>query len=242
MLGKSPPTRPHRGSPSSGGGMPAWLVFVLGVAIVFGLYYLWLGVRDYTGSIGLSGIATRDAATQTAIAESVSIAAGSSSSGGQSSAATLSGNANPVEPRSVEPSPAMTLTPIPECQDFVILERANIRNAPNTQAGVIEVYQAGQTICVIGVALENDEWYLIDVNPISRRVDAGYVYHTLARAINPTPRPTQTPTPLPTVTPMPTQTPTFTPTPEPTQTPDPDATPTPTPTPTPTVTVSYQSA
>jgi hypothetical protein len=243
MLGKSSPTRPNRGGSSSGGGMPAWLVFILGVAIVFGMYYLWLGVRDYSGSVGLSGLATREAATQTAIAEGANIVSGANvGSSAQVSSGTLTGNTNPVEPRSVEPSPAMTLTPIPECQDFVIVERANIRNAPNTQAGVIEVYQAGQTICVIGVALEDSDWYLIDVNPISRRVDAGYVYYTLARAINPTPRPTHTPTPLPTVTPMPTQTPSITPTPQPTNTPDLDATPTSTLTPTSTPTVSYQSA
>lgn len=243
MLGKSPPTRPRRSSSSANGGMPAWLVFILGVAIVFGVYYLWLGIRDYTGSVGLSGIATREAATQTAIVEGALIASGGNvSSSRQSNSATLTGNTNPVEPQSVEPSPAVTLTPIPECQEFVITERANIRNAPNTNAGVIEVYQTGQMICVIGVADTNSDWYLIDINPLSRRVDAAYVYHTLARAVNPTPRPTHTVTPLPTVTPFPTLTPSITPTPRPTHTPDLDATATPTPTPTPTETVSYQSA
>lgn len=246
MLGKSPPTRPRRGNSSASGGMPAWLVFILGVAIVFAGYYLWLGIRDYTGSVGISGLATREAATQTAIAQGGAVA----SSGGNNTAnrassgtsPTLTGNTNPVEPRSVEPSPAMTLTPIPECQDFVIVERANIRNAPNTEAGVVEVYQPGQTLCVLGVAEENSDWYLIDYNPLSRRVDAAYVYYTLVRAVNPTPRPTNTPTALPTVTLTPSLTPSITPTPRPTHTPDADATPTPTLTPTSTPTVSYQSA
>jgi hypothetical protein len=240
MLGKSSPTRPRRGN-SSGGGMPAWLVFLLGVALVFGVYYLWLGVRDYTNSIGLSGIATREASTQTAIAQGA-LASSGNTIRSSSTSPTLTGNTNPVEPQSVEPTPAITLTPIPECMDFVIVERTNVRNAPNTNAGVVEVYQAGQIVCVLGLADEDSDWYLIDFNPLSRRVDAAYIYHTLVRAVNPTPRPTHTNTPLPTVTPFPTLTPSITPTPRPTLTPDLDATETPTPTPTTTPTVSYQSA
>lgn len=241
MLGKSP-TQSRRSSYPRQGGTPSWLVFLLGVAIVFGVYYMWQGFREYSASTGISGQATREAATSTAIAggdnpRPTAMAGGNSVSSNNSGA-----QSNPAQPQSVVVQPAVTLTPVPECMDFVITERANIRNAPDTQAGVIEIYQEGTIICVLGEADENPDWYIIDLNPLSRRVNAAYVYRSLARALSPTPLPTRTFTPAPTVTPMPTLTPSTTPTPLPTRTPDFDATDTPTPTPTLTPTVIYQSA
>ncbi len=32
---------------SRNSGPPAWIVFLAGVALIFGLYYVWLGVRDF---------------------------------------------------------------------------------------------------------------------------------------------------------------------------------------------------
>jgi hypothetical protein len=243
MLGK-PPTRPTRSTyHRRSGGTPSWLVFLLGVAVVFGVYYMWQGFRDYNAARGVSGQATREAATLTAIAggdapRPTIFAGGNNLIQGSSSSTQPS----PSQPQSVAEQPVVTLTPVPECMDFIITERANIRNAPNTEAGVVEIYQEGTIICVLGNAVENPDWYLLDLNPLSRRVNPAYVYRSLVRALNPTPLPTRTFTPAPTVTPMPTLTPSDTPTPLPTRTPDFDATDTPTPTPTITPTVSYQSA
>lgn len=31
-------------------GPPPWFIFLLGIAVVFGFYYLWLGVRNFMAS------------------------------------------------------------------------------------------------------------------------------------------------------------------------------------------------
>lgn len=238
MLGRSS-RMSSRPRPSPGGGTPSWLVFLLGVALVFGAFYLYQGLRDYAAATGISGQATREAATRAAILERPSP---TRATGGSTGGNTQRNTGDASQPQSVVEQPVITLTPVPECQDFMVMERANVRDAPNTSAGVIEIYEPGTTVCVLGVADENADWYLIDMNPISRRVVAVYIFGDLLRAINPTATPTRTFTPAPTVTPLPTETPSITPSPRPTQTPDPDATDTPTPTPTITPTISYQSA
>ena len=44
------------------GGVPAWLVFVVAVAIVLAAYYLWVGVQNYLRTGGLGVVeATRQA-------------------------------------------------------------------------------------------------------------------------------------------------------------------------------------
>jgi hypothetical protein len=200
------------------------LVFILGVALVFGAYYLWLGVRDFlaTGGLGIAEATEQVAATETATAVQFV----------QSQQQTE---------QAVTPLP--TLTPIPECQDFVVVvDRVNVRFAPNTDSLVVEIFERDQTVCVLGPHPELNDWYLIDLNPNSRRINEGYIFGNLIEALNPTLTPTLTHTPPPTVTPVPTQTPSITPTPVPTDTPDPDATATPTPTPTPTPTLAVQSA
>ena len=37
----------------SGGGLPPWLVFIVAIALVFGTYYVWTGLRDFIRSGGL---------------------------------------------------------------------------------------------------------------------------------------------------------------------------------------------
>lgn len=215
-LGK-PPSQSKR---PSDGGPPAWFVFLLGVALVFGAYYLWVGVRNFvqTGGMGVIEATEQAVELDTATAEQVR-----------------------SQREAVTPLP--TFTPLPECQDFVIIAstRANIREAPNLDALVIDSLPPGETICVIEHHASGD-WYLIDLNPLTRRIDAAYIFADIVEAVNPTPTPTETFTPAPTVTPVPTDTPTMTPSPAPTDTPDPDATDTPTPSPLPTPTSAIQSA
>lgn len=199
-------------------GAPAWLVFVVAVAIVFGAYYLWVGVQNYLRTGGLGVVeATRQAeliVTATA-------------------ARVLS-----VPSR----TPVATFTPIPSCQDFVVsVPSAIVRAQPTTRGAIVTSLSAGETVCVLGRDGET-EWYTIDQNPRTRILELAYMHETVIQAVNPTPTPSRTPTPLPTVTPVPSSTPTLSPEPRPTDTPDPAATDTPTPTPTPTATDAVQSA
>ena len=45
-------------------GPPTWFVILLGIAIVFGLYYLWLGVRNFMSSGASVVESTRQAIVQ----------------------------------------------------------------------------------------------------------------------------------------------------------------------------------
>lgn len=217
-----PKTHSKRPTPSGGGGTPTWLVFLLGVAVVFGVYYLWLGVRDFAAE-GLDQI---DQVTQQA-------------------AIVITSTQQQIEIQATQAqiTSLPTFTAIPDCQEFqVVVDRAIIRNAPSTAAGVLDSAEQGDILCVIQPDPRDTEWYLLDLNPDTRRINEGYIFGNLVEALNPTPTPTQTFTPAPTVTPMPTLTPSTTPTPAPTLTLDPNATPTPTPTDEPTPTMAVQSA
>lgn len=211
----------HRSS-----GPPPWFVFLTSVALVLGLYYLWLGGRDYirTGGLGI----------QEATAQAVEIS-----------------TATAVR-RATDAIPTWTLipsfTPVPPCIPWrVTVGSANVRMQPNTNAPVLDVFNEGQTVCVIQQA-DQSEWYQIDLNPDTRRVDEAYMHQDVMFPQNPTETPTQTVTPLPTVTPItPTQTPTLTETPTldpdaPTITAPPTARPTRTPRPTETIPPPVRSA
>ncbi len=216
MLGKRPPIK-RRPSPSYNR-TPNWFIFLVAVALVFGVYYIWLGVRDFLGNTTINV----QLATRTVMAETTS-------------------TARVIETRDAY-TPLPTFTPLPECTDFVVsVERAIVRNAPNTGAAVLDTYTQGATVCVIGRAPENPEWYLIDTDRESRRINAGYMFQDIIEALNPTPTATQTYTPAPTVTPAPTLTPSDTPTMTITPTRDPRATPTPTITLTPTPTAPIRN-
>ncbi len=202
----------------SASGAPAWLVLVVAVAIVFGAYYLWVGVQNYLRTGGLGVVeATRQA--------------------------ELVVTATAARVRSVPTrTPVASFTPVPPCQDFVVsVPSAIVRGQPTTRGQIVTSLSAGQTVCVLGRE-GSSEWYAIDQNPRTRRVELAYMHETVIQPLNPTATPSRTPTPLPTVTPLPTLTPTLSPTPRPTDTPDPAATATPTPSPTPTATDAVQSA
>lgn len=219
-LGRRPTTQSRR---TTGGGFPPWLVFLLAIALVFGSYYLWIGVRGFlaTGGLGIVEGTQQAVATETATAFVFA----------QSRRETEEG---------ITPLP--TFTPIPECIDFVTTARANVRVSPDTSGLVVEVLEAGAPICVLQPHAVATDWYMIDLNPQSRRINEAYIFGEIVEALNPTPTPSMTFTPAPTVTPMPTDVPTISPTPRPTATPDPDWTDTPTPTPTATPTLPVQSA
>lgn len=221
-LGKRPGSAPRRPSASYGqSGPPAWLVFLVGVALVFGSYYLWMGFRQFASSGGLAIQRSTDEAqvVTTATAESQA-----------------------TQTQAVIIAPPVTRTAIPACEEFrVTVPVANLRSLPALDAPVLEGIPEGDIVCVIS---RSEDWYLIDRNTRTRSIEEGYMFYNIIEAVNPTPTPSLTWTPAPTVTQRPTEPPTSTPSPAPTLTPDPAATAAPTvrPSPQPTPTPGFQSA
>ena len=190
-------------------GPPTWFVILLGIAIVFGLYYLLLGFRNFMAS----GVTVVES-TRQAIVESTATAV------------------RIVELEHLAPTPLPSFTPVPACQDFaVIVPSAIIRAAPSTRSEIVDTVSRGEIVCVIAREADS-EWYLLDKNTLTRRLEAVYMHEDIIRALNPTETPTRTPTPtdtpeatltpLPSATPMATHTaaaPSATPTPLPSATP-----------------------
>ena len=183
-----------RSKPSRhGGGPPAWLVFLVAVAVVFGAFYLYQGAQNFvrTGGLGVSEATSRAQVVDTATAQQQN-----------SIAATQA-------PSTQRP----TLTPIPECIDFrVIVPNAIVRAGPSESSAILGGLTQGEVVCVLGRPPDS-EWYEIDQNPETRRLDLAYMHEVVIEAVNPTLTPSTTPTPLPTVTSAPTDTPSLTPVP-----------------------------
>lgn len=208
-LSKRPGSRPS-GPEYGKSGPPAWLVFLVGVALVFASYYLWLGFQEYVESGGLGVLESEEQAQVISTATAQRVA---------------------TQTQSVIMNPLPTGTPIPECMDFrVTVNVANLRAFPQRDAPILDGLTQNTVVCVLGLS-ENGDWYLIDRNPRTRNVEEGYIFNNIIEAVNPTPTPSITLTPAPTVTPLPTEEPSITPTPGPTNTPRPETnTPPPTPT------------
>lgn len=179
-------SRPKR----QGGGPPTWLVFLVAVALVFGAFYLYQGAQNFlrTGGLGVEEATARAQVVSSATAEqSTSIAT-----------------------RAVTAS-RPTFTPVPECSEFrVSVPNAIVRESPSENGRLITGLNQGTTVCVLGRD-EGSEWYSIDQNQDTRRVELAYMHETVIEAINPTPTPSITSSPLPTVTAAPTETPSNTP-------------------------------
>ena len=205
---------------------PPWLVFLIAVAVIFGIYYVWQGFRTYLRSGGL-GIA--EATQQAQILAT----------------ATASRLQSLPQPPTLHP----TFTPIPDCKAFVVsVPQAIVRERASTNAPIVTSWPEGTEVCVIDRAPGDPEWYIVDGNPKTQRIDFAYMHESVIRAVDPTPTPSITPSPLPTVTPLPTDTATLSPTPQPTPTVNrhatatSTATPSNTPTVTPTATIGFESA
>jgi hypothetical protein len=170
-----------------GGGIPTWLVFLVGVALVLGGFYLWDGLQRFVRTGGL-GVAE---STQRAQVEVTATAAQSTRI-------------------SITRTPAPTATPLPECEDFIVsiadAPNALVRQAPSPQGAIIEAFTPGVVVCVLGRDA-GSEYYTVDVDPATRRFELGYMHESVLEAVNPTPTPSVTPTPPPTITPTSTDTP-----------------------------------
>ncbi len=178
-VSKRPQYRSRRSNP------PPWLVFLLGVAAVFGVYYLTAGFQDFVES---GGLGIREATQQAAL---IATATRERLATREAISATRLAT--------VRPSP----TDVPPCERFVVsVPIAIIRAAPDTSAQIVDQVPSGTDICVVARHSDTDaiDWLLIDYNPRTRRLDAAYIREDLVRAANPTPTPSMTFTPLPTVT------------------------------------------
>jgi hypothetical protein len=168
--------------------LPPWLVFVTAVALVFGLYYLWIGLRDFVETGGLS---IRQATERAAIIATAT----------REAAATRQAVVGPTSAARFA-----TFTPVPPCENFrVSVPVAIMRAAPATSSEIVAQLPQGEVVCVLGRETLSEDgdavlWYLVDSNPATRRLDAAYMREDLIEAANPTPTPSRTLTALPTVT------------------------------------------
>lgn len=177
---------------------PAWLIMLIAAALVFAGWHLWQGAQNYLRS---GGLGVREVTLQ---------------AGQRASATTIRELTSAVL---FVPPPSRT--PMPECQPFVVVvPEAVVRAAPSGDAGIVGALFEADEVCVISPAPAAPDWYLLDEQPRSRRIEAVYVHRTLLRALEPTATPFDTATPLSTITPGPDNTPdpaaataTFTPTP-----------------------------
>jgi hypothetical protein len=196
-----------------GDGPPGWFVFLLGVAFIFGGYYLWNNFQEYLRVGGLSVSQATTVSLQQASATAV----------------------RQVTVIAELPTRRPTATPKPACQDFsVIANTALMRQAPSTRSKTIEVLSEGTVVCVLE-GLNGDDafvWYLIDRDPITQLIETAYMREDVIHPLNPTPTPSHTPLPAPSITATFTDTPGATPnpsiiTPAPVQTLAPSITPEP---------------
>jgi hypothetical protein len=98
-----------------------------------------------------------------------------------------------------------TWTPQIECADFrVSVPNAIVREQPNSSGTIITGYEQGTIVCVVRREPPDGEWYLIDLDPETRRLNEAYMNEEVVEPVNPTPTPSRTFTPLPTVTLAPT--------------------------------------
>jgi len=167
-------------------GPPTWFVLLLGIAFVFGIYYLWQGLRAFMAT----GLSVAES-TQQALVENTATAE------------------RLFEIRANAPTPLPSFTPVPPCQEFVVrVPEAIVRAEPNTGSAIVGALRAGETTCVIA-KLPNSEWYVIDENPLTRRLESVYMHQDIIRALYPTATFTNTlrPTVRPSATPPPSRPP-----------------------------------
>ena len=180
-LGRRPTNRRGRD------GLPAWLIFLVGIALVFGIYYVWLGVQSFLRSGGRGILESTQSAALVSTATAAFIETGI-------------------------PTVKPTTTPFPPCEPFiVIVPNARVRAAASDSGAVLTSFFMNDTVCVEGRAAPDSEWYIIDWKPETRRVDIAYMHESVIEAKNPTPTVTNTQKPPPSVTPAPTFTPSRTP-------------------------------
>ena len=178
-------------------GPPSWFVFLLGVAFIFGGFYLWTSFQEYLRTGGLSV----DQATQVSREEASATAV------------------QRVTEVAELPTRRPTSTPKPPCQEFrVTANTAIMREQATTASQLIESIPSGTLVCVLEASQAGDgfTWYLIDRDPNTRLIETAYMREDVIEPANPTltpsvtvlaPTVTLTYSPTPSETSMPVNTP-----------------------------------
>ncbi len=158
--------------------MPAWLVVLIGAALVIGAYLVWGGLMQFFSASGN-------------ITAPITAQAASAASQTQDQAIVLA-----------TPIPIPTATPVRPCLDFrVNVVKAVARDCAKLTCATLEVlYPQGALICVYGVDPTATDWYIVNLRPTSSYPDIAYMNSNVLYAVNPTPYPTRTFTALPTIT------------------------------------------
>lgn len=164
-----------------GSGPPAWFTFLLGIAFVFGGFYLWTNLQIFmqTGviSVGEATAISAQDVTATAVRQITAVAD--------------------------LPTRRPTATPKPPCQSFEVSAANGImRQAASTTSVLLESLPQGTILCVLDSLQGGDgfTWYFIDRDAITNFIEPGYMREDVVTAINPTPTVSNTPLPLPTIT------------------------------------------
>lgn len=169
-------------------GPPGWFIFLLAMGIIFGTYYFWVNLREFMRSGGLS------------IAQATE----------QSRIDATSTRVQRIVIEENRPTPRPTSTSKPPCQDFRVSTGTGImRERASTNSGLVDQLPRGTIVCVMDSVEGADGflWYIIDRDPITQRVEMGYMREDIVRPENPTPTPSDTSAPLPTITQIPSNTP-----------------------------------
>ncbi len=156
---------------------PTWLVFMVGVAVVFGVYYAWNGITQF-----LSGVPVLDPTARAILDVTATVA---------------------VATQQIENMPTRrpSATPLPECIPFVVsVANAFVREQAGIQFDAIEQFSRDTEVCVLERAATDAAWYLIDRDIRTRRIEPAYMSEDVIRPLNPTPTPSSTLLPAPTVT------------------------------------------
>lgn len=158
-------------------GPPTWFVFLIGVAVVFGIYYAWNGIVQF-----LSGVPVLDPTTRAVLNVTATVQVATQQSENM-------------------PTRRPSATPLPECIPFIVsVENAFVREQPGIQFVALDQFSRDTEVCVLERAAADPTWYLIDRDTRTRRIEPAYMSEAVIRPMNPTPTPSPTPPPAPSVT------------------------------------------
>lgn len=182
------------------------LVTLIAAALVFGGYFLYMGIINWVEADTIARQTSTRAAQLTQTEDAIAAAT-----------------------QGFMPFP--TNTSVPQCETYYVnVSSAWVRRCPSLTCEAKDNKPNQADVCVLGradpaefpVYSSPGEWYVVDLNEGLIFPDVGYMHESVLSPRNPTPRPSQTFTPLPTVTPLPTPSPGPTGTSTPTITPSPD--------------------
>lgn len=157
---------------------PAWLIFLVGVAVVFGVYYVWNGIMQFMSGVPVVDPTARAVLNVTATA------------------------AEEIQQSENMPTRRPSSTPLPECIPFIVsVDNAFVRQQPGIQYDAVDQFSRDTEVCVLERASTDTQWFLIDRDTRTRRIEPAYMHEDVLSAVNPTPTPSDTPLPAPTVTP-----------------------------------------